>query len=104
MKKLNPSEFQKHYAANKETKRLVDVRNANETALGILKDALQIPLPELASRKGELATNEWIYLYCRSGGRAQGAAEILESQGFTRCVVAVDGGFEHLQPLWTAEK
>jgi rhodanese-related sulfurtransferase len=75
---------------------LLDVRNSDEVAAGILPEAMHIPLPDLEKRQSELPKSGEIYIYCRSGGRAQKALDLLNQLGFTNVVVAVDGGYETL--------
>ena len=61
---------------------LVDVRSQGEYARGHLKGAKLIPLPELASRAGQLDPEKVTILYCASGSRSQRAARFLAEQGF----------------------
>ena len=69
---------------------LLDVRSAEEYALGHAPTATLIPLPELESRLAELDAGTPIVAICRSGMRSQTAAELLASQGFD--VVNLAGG------------
>ena len=49
---------------------LLDVRNPPELAVESVPDALNIPLPELRTRLGELPRDREIQVICRSAGRA----------------------------------
>ena len=60
---------------------LLDVRNPNETAQGVIEGAVLIPLPELEARWEELKDANEIVCYCAAGGRSLRAAEFLRSQG-----------------------
>ena len=60
---------------------LLDVRNPDETAQGIIQDAVVIPLPELSARWEELKEANEIVCYCRSGRRSLEAARFLREQG-----------------------
>lgn len=66
-----------------EALNLIDVREPEEVALGILPGALHIPLGELPERHGELANNGEIIFVCRSGNRSGRACEYLESLGYS---------------------
>jgi rhodanese-related sulfurtransferase len=61
---------------------LLDVRNPNELVLESVPGAVNIPLPQLRSRLGELPRNREIHIICRSGGRAYFATRILLQNGF----------------------
>jgi rhodanese-related sulfurtransferase len=63
---------------------LLDVRNPPELAVESVSGALNIPLPELRSRLGELPRDREILVFCRSGQRAYYATRILSQNGF-RC-------------------
>ena len=49
---------------------LLDVRNPAELAVEYVPGALNIPLPELRARLGELPRDREILVFCRSGQRA----------------------------------
>jgi NADPH-dependent 2,4-dienoyl-CoA reductase/sulfur reductase-like enzyme/rhodanese-related sulfurtransferase len=61
---------------------LLDVRNAAELAVEQVPGALNIPLPELRARTGELPRDREILVICRSGQRAYYATRILQQKGF----------------------
>jgi NADPH-dependent 2,4-dienoyl-CoA reductase/sulfur reductase-like enzyme/rhodanese-related sulfurtransferase len=61
---------------------LLDVRNPQELAVESVPGALNIPLPQLRSRLGELPRDKEILVICRSGGRAYFATRILMQNGF----------------------
>jgi rhodanese-related sulfurtransferase len=61
---------------------LLDVRNPPEIAAESVPGALNIPLPELRARLGELPRNREILLICRSAQRAYYATRILMQNGF----------------------
>ena len=61
---------------------VVDVRNPDELEAGFIEGAVNIPLPELAARMGDLASDRPILAVCETGQRSYEAAELLESQGF----------------------
>ena len=61
---------------------LLDVRNPQELAVEAVPGAVNIPLPQLRSRLGELPRDKEILVICRSGGRAYFATRILMQNGF----------------------
>jgi NADPH-dependent 2,4-dienoyl-CoA reductase/sulfur reductase-like enzyme/rhodanese-related sulfurtransferase len=61
---------------------LLDVRQPQELAVESLPNAVNIPLPELRKRLGELPRDREINVVCRSGGRAYYATRILLQNGF----------------------
>jgi len=60
---------------------LLDVRNSEETAEGILEGAVNIPLGSLQGRLNELPKSKEIIVYCRNGVRAEMGYQILKSDG-----------------------
>jgi rhodanese-related sulfurtransferase len=61
---------------------LLDVRNPPELAMESVPGALNIPLPELRGRLGELPRDREILVICRSAQRAYYATRILLQNGF----------------------
>lgn len=72
---------------------ILDVRTPEEFAAGHVPGAINIPHTELPARAAEIAAardDKDVVLYCRSGARAQRAAEELRRQGFKR-LLHLDG-------------
>jgi NADPH-dependent 2,4-dienoyl-CoA reductase/sulfur reductase-like enzyme/rhodanese-related sulfurtransferase len=61
---------------------LLDVRNPPEVAAASVPGALNIPLPQLRARLGELPRDHEILVICRSAQRAYYATRILLQNGF----------------------
>jgi rhodanese-related sulfurtransferase len=61
---------------------LLDVRNPEELAVESVPEAVNIPLPTLRQRLGELPRDREIHVICRSGQRAYYATRILLQNGF----------------------
>ena len=61
---------------------LLDVRNPPELAVEQVPGAVNIPLPELRARLGELPRDREILIICRSAQRAYYATRILLQNGF----------------------
>jgi rhodanese-related sulfurtransferase len=70
---------------------IIDVREAEEVAEGMIPGAVHIPLGEITSRYNEISQDAEIILVCRSGKRSQKAYEFLQTQGFTN-LINMDGG------------
>jgi rhodanese-related sulfurtransferase len=67
---------------------LLDVRGPTELAVERVPGAINIPLPQLRARLGELPRDREILTICRSGGRAYFAARILQQNGFKARVLS----------------
>jgi NADPH-dependent 2,4-dienoyl-CoA reductase/sulfur reductase-like enzyme/rhodanese-related sulfurtransferase len=61
---------------------LLDVRNPSELAVESVPGAVNIPLPQLRARLGELPREREILVFCRSAQRAYYATRILLQNGF----------------------
>ena len=61
---------------------LIDVREDEEVAEGIIPGAKHIPLGQIEDRMNEIDKNEGHILICRSGGRSGRACEFLNHHGF----------------------
>ncbi len=72
---------------------VIDVRSAEEFAIGHIDGAINIPAGELPSRIGELPSNTTIVTVCNLGGaRSCGAAQQLRDFGCSS-VFVLRGGF-----------
>jgi rhodanese-related sulfurtransferase len=67
---------------------LLDVRNPPEVAAEAVPGAVNIPLPQLRERLGELPRDREINIICRSGGRAYWATRILMQNGFKARIIS----------------
>ncbi|SMB81997.1 phage shock protein E [Pasteurella testudinis DSM 23072] len=76
---------------------LLDVREADEFAAGHLQSAVHIPLAQIGAQISQLATDKTrpIYVYCRSGRRADLAKAELEKLGYHN--VQNLGGYQQLK-------
>ena len=71
---------------------IVDVRQPQETAGGVIPGAKLIPLGELEQRWSELQAANEIVCYCALGARSLQAAGFLRSKGLFNAT-SMDGGF-----------
>ncbi|HEX5563595.1 MAG TPA: rhodanese-like domain-containing protein [Sporosarcina sp.] len=81
MKEITTAELQKKLE-NGETLHLIDVREDDEVAAGMIPGAVHIPLGEVPEHLDELDKTTPYVIICRSGGRSGRAAEFLEAQGY----------------------
>ena len=77
---IEPSEI-KRRLANGEKLTMIDVREYDEVAQGMIPGAVHIPLGELPARIGEIEQTGEIILICRSGARSGRACEYLAMLG-----------------------
>jgi rhodanese-related sulfurtransferase len=61
---------------------LLDVRNPAERAVESVPGVLNIPLPQLRDRLGELPRDREILVFCRTGSRSYNATRLLLQNGF----------------------
>jgi len=80
MQTITPAEV-KARLANGEKLDIVDVREDEEVAQGMIPGALHIPLMQLPERLSDIPQNGETILVCRSGNRSSRALEYLEAQG-----------------------
>lgn len=69
---------------------IIDVREDDEVAEGVIPGATHIPLGQVEERLGELDKAKDYIIVCRSGGRSGRACEFLAGQGFD--VTNLEGG------------
>jgi len=76
----------------------VDVRTDAEWSAGHLKNARHLPVDEVAADASTVLPqkNEPVVVYCKSGRRAQSAAEQLRQLGYQH-VTAMTGGYADLK-------
>ena len=78
---------------------LLDVRQPNEWADGIVEGSEQIFVADLPAQLGDLAANEPVTVFCRTGHRASMAASILENAGREVRLVGKGGASSWPEPL-----
>lgn len=70
----------------------VDVREKEETDLGVIPGAVNIPLNSLRARSGEIPKDKKVVIYCRVGFRGYLASRILYNLGFKE-IYNLSGGY-----------
>jgi len=78
---IEPADVKRRLAQG-ERLNVIDVREDEEVAAGMIPGAKHIPLGQLPERHGEIVRSGEIVLVCRSGGRSGRACEYLQSLGF----------------------
>ncbi|SET35920.1 Rhodanese-related sulfurtransferase [Oceanobacillus limi] len=81
MKEITAKELAEKLKTGEEVN-IIDVREDDEVAEGIIPGARHIKLGEISSRMNELDKNEHYYMVCRSGGRSGMACQLLTDNGF----------------------
>ncbi|WOV87257.1 rhodanese-like domain-containing protein [Sporosarcina oncorhynchi] len=89
MKEITTTELQAKLE-NGETVHMIDVREDEEVAEGIIEGAVHIPLGEIPNRMEELDKQTPYVMICRSGGRSGRATEFLSGNGYN--VTNMTGG------------
>jgi len=82
METITPKEILSRLESG-EKLNLIDVREYDEVAEGMISTAQHIPMGEIPDRLSEIERNGEIILVCRSGNRSGRVYEYLESIGFT---------------------
>lgn len=89
MKTIQPEELLARLDAG-ETVNLIDVREADEVATGMIPGAEHLPLGLVEFKFQELDNTKEYVIICRSGGRSGMACQFLEEHGFD--VTNMSGG------------
>ncbi len=89
MKTITADELQQRVEAGEELN-IIDVRESDEVAVGMILGAQHMPLGEVEERAGELEAGKEYYVVCRAGRRSEMACSILDSHNID--TVNVEGG------------
>ncbi len=94
------AEFTKLASATPPGTMILDVRNSDEAAGGMIKGAMLVPDDEIVVRMGEIPKDKQIVTHCLTGVRAEMAYHKLKDQGYNVAFlnaaieVAGDGSFK----------
>ncbi len=80
---VNRQEFTKAATSKSSDTVLLDVRSYEEFEQGVIPGAVTIPADEINDRIGELPAGKQIFIYCKSGIRAEMAYVILKDKGIS---------------------
>ncbi len=61
---------------------ILDVRTADETAAGSIKNAILVPLDQIGARLADIPKDKKVYVHCTTGARADMAAAELNKNGY----------------------
>ncbi|MEI4768485.1 rhodanese-like domain-containing protein [Psychrobacillus sp. FJAT-51614] len=75
-----------------ENLNIIDVRENEEVANGIIPGAKHIPLGQIETSLDQIDKNVPQYIVCKAGGRSAMACEMLEENGFS--VTNIVGGMQ----------
>ena len=71
---------------------IIDVREADEVAIGRIPNSVHIPLAQVVGRMAEIDADRETVVHCKMGGRSARAIEALKRSGFTGNLVNLKGG------------
>jgi sulfur-carrier protein adenylyltransferase/sulfurtransferase len=71
---------------------IVDVREANEVAIGRIPNSIHIPLGQVLNRMSEIDENRETIVHCKMGGRSARAIDALQRSGFKGNLLNLKGG------------
>lgn len=88
---LNKEDYKKAISNDVQ---LIDVRTPEEYNDGYIKNAdnIDIRSQDFIEKIETYSKSEPVYVYCKSGGRSQKAAEIMLDRGFSK-VIDLEGGY-----------
>ena len=71
---------------------IIDVREANEVAVGAIPNSIHIPLAQVINRMAEIDPARETVVHCKMGGRSARAIQALKQSGFTGNLLNLKGG------------
>ena len=77
---------------NGEDVQIVDVREANEVAIGRIPNSIHIPLAQILERMSEIDPSRVTVVHCKMGGRSARAIEALQRSGYAGSLSNLTGG------------
>ncbi len=84
---------------------ILDVRSAGEFNEGHISGARNVPHDQVRRIADELSIRDKLYIHCQMGGRAQAAADDLESSGLTNIICVNKEGMKRWGEMgWPLEK
>ena len=93
MKTIMPAEVKDRLAQGQKLN-IIDVREDEEVAAGMIPGAVHIPMGQIPERLSEIEPTDEIILVCRSGGRSSRVYEYLEGRGYTGLLNMTGGMLE----------
>lgn len=93
---ITPEELRRRLEAG-ETPIIIDIREDDEVAQGMIPGAKHIAMSTLPYRLNEIPQDEEVILVCRSGARSSRVYDYLESLGY-RNTINMTGGMLEWDP------
>ncbi|RWZ54842.1 rhodanese-like domain-containing protein [Halobacillus fulvus] len=90
IEEVTPQQVEEMIEENKDVT-LIDVREDEEVAQGMIPTAKHIPLGNVPENVDQLPKDQEYVMICRSGRRSMKAAEYMKDQGFSK-VKNMEGG------------
>lgn len=81
IREITPEEVEQQLKEGKKLN-LIDVREDDEVAQGMIPQAKHIKMGEIPENLDQLDKNEDYVIICRSGGRSERVSEFLQEQGY----------------------
>ena len=81
LKQITPEEV-KNLLEEGETLNLIDVREDEEVAQGMIPEAVHIPMGEIPDHLDKLDKNQEYIIICRSGRRSENVSYFLQDHGY----------------------
>ena len=71
---------------------IIDVREADEVAIGTIPNSVHIPLGQVIARTAEINPARETVIHCKMGGRSARAIDALKRSGFAGNLINLKGG------------
>src|SRR5258706_14017582 len=71
---------------------IIDVREADEVAIGTIPNTIHIPLGQIINRMSEIDPARETVIHCKMGGRSARAIMALKQSGFTGNLINLKAG------------
>ena len=71
---------------------IIDVREDNEVAIGVIPNSKHIPLGQVLNRVEEIDPSRETVVHCKMGGRSARAIEALQRSGYQGKLINLKGG------------
>jgi len=91
MEEITPTELKQRLDRGDDIQ-IIDVREANEVAIGRIPNSVHIPLAQVLARVDEIDSNRETVVHCKMGGRSARAIEALQRSGFQGKLINLKGG------------
>jgi adenylyltransferase/sulfurtransferase len=91
MEEITPTELKQRLDQGDDIQ-IIDVREANEVAIGRIPNSVHIPLAQILARKDEIDPNRETVVHCKMGGRSSRAIDTLQRSGFEGKLLNIKGG------------